>query len=214
VERCGQPVAQEAFRQTSHLTKDGLFTACRGGEYLFPAEGCPGANSAPQSVGSNALLAGRVAPKVIAAESVEEGRPRELRCRITADRNRFNRCTILSVSPVTVRKHFQPGDPISETAVYAVVHDGHRATHQVTLRKNVREEANNAAPRPRRIGFSWRLLTARRTILQFRLGHRRVPRASPRLTCHCSFDTTGESNGHLLPCWIGARTRCGNAQGK
>ena len=91
------------------------------GEYLFPAEGCPGANSAPQSVGSNALLAGRVAPKVIAAESVEEGRPRELRCRITADRNRFNRCTILSVSPMTVRKHFQPGDPISETAVYAVV---------------------------------------------------------------------------------------------
>ena len=178
MERCGQPAAQEAFRQTSHLTKDGLFTACRAENTCFLRRDAPGANSAPQSVGSNALLAGRVATKVIAAESVEEGRPRELRCRITADRNRFNRCTILSVSPMTVRKHFQPGDPIPETAVYAVVHDGHRATHQVTLRKNVREEANKVAPCPR-AGLVSACAFSRRSMLQFRRGSSgRVPKTS------------------------------------
>jgi hypothetical protein len=32
------------------------------------------------------------------------------------------------------KKTFQPGERVPETAVYTVVHAGHRATHEVTLR--------------------------------------------------------------------------------
>jgi hypothetical protein len=38
-------------------------------------------------------------------------------------------------SPMTVKKQFQPGEPVPETAVYAVIHDGHRSIHHATLRK-------------------------------------------------------------------------------
>jgi hypothetical protein len=40
-----------------------------------------------------------------------------------------------AVSRMNFKKPFEPGGPVPETAVYAVVHDGHRATHHVTLRK-------------------------------------------------------------------------------
>lgn len=33
------------------------------------------------------------------------------------------------------KKAFQPGQSVPETAIYSVVHAGHRATHEVTLRK-------------------------------------------------------------------------------
>ncbi len=33
------------------------------------------------------------------------------------------------------KKTFQPGERVPDTAVYMVVHAGHRATHEVTLRK-------------------------------------------------------------------------------
>jgi len=36
---------------------------------------------------------------------------------------------------MTVKKHFQPGESVPETAVYAVIHDGHRSIHHATLRK-------------------------------------------------------------------------------
>ena len=39
---------------------------------------------------------------------------------------------------MTVKKHFQPGESVPETAVYGVVHDGHRAIHHATLRKGER----------------------------------------------------------------------------
>jgi hypothetical protein len=39
------------------------------------------------------------------------------------------------VFPMPVKKHFQPGNPVPDTGVYSAVHDGHRVTHQVTLRK-------------------------------------------------------------------------------
>jgi hypothetical protein len=35
-------------------------------------------------------------------------------------------------SPMTVKKHFQPGESVPETAVYGVIHDGHRAIHHAT----------------------------------------------------------------------------------
>ena len=41
-------------------------------------------------------------------------------------------------SPMTVKKHFQPGESVPETAVYAVIHDGHRAIHHATLRNGER----------------------------------------------------------------------------
>lgn len=44
-------------------------------------------------------------------------------------------CTIMRVSPMPVKKHFQPGESVPDTGVYAAIHDGHRLTHQVTLRK-------------------------------------------------------------------------------
>lgn len=30
---------------------------------------------------------------------------------------------------MTVKRHCQPGEPVPEPAVYAVIHDGHRAIH-------------------------------------------------------------------------------------
>jgi hypothetical protein len=33
------------------------------------------------------------------------------------------------------KKTFRPGEPVPETAVYTVIHAGHRATHEVTLRR-------------------------------------------------------------------------------
>ena len=40
-----------------------------------------------------------------------------------------------SVSAMPVKKHFQSGESVPNTAVYAAVHDGHRVTHHVTLRE-------------------------------------------------------------------------------
>jgi len=42
------------------------------------------------------------------------------------------------VSPMTVKKYLQPGESVPETAVYAVIHDGHRPIHHATLRKGER----------------------------------------------------------------------------
>jgi len=35
-----------------------------------------------------------------------------------------------------LKKHFQPGELVPETAVYAVIHDGHRSIHHAILRKD------------------------------------------------------------------------------
>jgi hypothetical protein len=53
-------------------------------------------------------------------------------------------------SPMTVKKHFQPGESVPETAVYAVIHDGHRAIHHATLRNGERfPECTKCADRVR-----------------------------------------------------------------
>jgi len=35
----------------------------------------------------------------------------------------------------SAKKTFQPGERVPETSIYSVIHAGHRATHEVTLRK-------------------------------------------------------------------------------